>query len=200
MFDSIRGRLTHVEPMRTVVEAGGIGYEIQIPLSTYEVLPKVGEEAKLLLHPVVRETEWRLFGFHSVGEREVFRALLRVTGVGPTLALSLLSGLDPAAFRDAVAEGDVKELTRVKGIGRKTAERIVVELKDVVTKELSGVEPSPGRAIGVAGKTVEDAVRALVALGLQTAEARRRVEKHLGDAGEGETPELADLVRRALRG
>jgi Holliday junction DNA helicase RuvA len=154
----------------------------------------LGESVRLLVHPVVRETEWRLFGFLTVSERRVFRALLRVSGVGPVMALGLLSTLAPAEIRSAVEEGDAQTLTRVKGIGKKTAERIVVELRDVVAREIPREEGEtpPGRASGVA----EDAVRALVALGLDPREARRKVDRQREAA-----PDLTvgDLVRAALR-
>jgi Holliday junction DNA helicase RuvA len=193
VFDSIRGTLTRREPARVVVETGGIGYEVQVSLSTFEALPPTGSEARLLLHAVVREDEWRLFGFATGSERQAFRAVLRVGGVGPVTALSLLSGLTPTELARAIAARDVKALMRVKGIGRKTAERIVLELKDVLGDEAGeggGVSPAPGGPH-------EDAVRALAALGLDPAEARRRVEAlsaRLGDVG------VAELVRAALRG
>ncbi|MHC5012242.1 MAG: Holliday junction branch migration protein RuvA [Planctomycetota bacterium] len=194
MFDSIHGTLLRREPTRAVVTAGGIGYEIHVPLSTYEALPAAGQVVDLLLQPVVREDEWRLFGFASPGERNVFRALLRVTGVGPVMALGLLSGLTPQAFRSAVGSGDLSALTRVKGVGRKTAERIVVELRDTFASEAA----APGEApVGAVAGPSEDAVRALVALGLDHGEARRRVDaqaSRLGEAG------VAELVRAALQG
>jgi Holliday junction DNA helicase RuvA len=192
VFDSIHGRLTVSEPTRVVVDAGGLGYEVQVPLSTSEVLPALGEEIRLLLHPVVRETEWRLFGFHTASERDVFRALLRVNGVGPAMALGLLSGFAPAELCGAVTQGDVRALTRVKGIGRKTAERIVVELRDVVTADFV---PGEAAAASAPSDLVEDAVRALTALGLDVPEARRRVDVHL-------QPDMtvSALVRAALRG
>jgi len=194
VFDSIHGRLALSEPTRVVVAAGGLGYEVFVPLSTYETLPAVDAEVSLLLHPVVRETEWKLFGFATRSERNVFRALLRVNGVGPTTALSLLSGFKPEDLCAAVTQSDVRALTRVKGIGRKTAERIVVELKDVVAKDLA-LDVSGARS-PAAPDLVEDAVRALQRLGLDAAEARRRVEAASG----GPDQSLGDLVRKALRG
>lgn len=175
-----------------VIETGGIGYRVHIPLSTYEALPPEGSEAVLLLHLVVRDDEWRLFGFAGPEERAVFLALLRVSGVGPVLALSLLSGLRPAEFRNAVASSDWKTLTGVKGVGRKTAERIVVELRDVwQAAEAVAGDPRDGGDTGPQA----DAVRALESLGLDGAEARKRVRKHAAD-----TTGVSDLVRRALRG
>ena len=195
MFDSIHGRLRQSEPARAVVDAAGIGYEVFVPLSTYETLPASGDEVSLLLHLVVRETEWRLFGFATPGERDVFRALLRVNGVGPTMAIGLLSGFTPADLCAAVTQGDVRALTRVKGVGKKTAERIIVELRDVVAKDLlAGAASDAPR--DAASDLVEDAVRALQQLGLDPAEARRRVEARATGAEQS----LSDLVRRSLRG
>ena len=195
MFDSIHGRLRQSEPARAVVDAAGIGYEISIPLSTYETLPPADAEVSLLLHLVVRETEWRLFGFATSGERDVFRALLRVNGVGPTMAISLLSGFAPADLCAAVTQSDVRALTRVKGVGKKTAERIVVELRDVVSKDLLG-SATPTGAGSATSDLMEDAIRALQQLGVDPAEARRRVEARASDPDQT----LSDLVRSALRG
>ena len=197
MFDSIHGRLLHAEPTRVVVQAAGIGYEIAVPLSTYETLPAPEAEVTLLLHLVVRETEWRLFGFATPGERDVFRALLRVNGVGPTMAAGLLSGFTPSDLCRAVTQGDVRALTKVKGVGRKTAERIVVELRDVVADVVADdlvAAPGDSRASD-APDVAEDAVRALQQLGLDPAEARRRVEKRC----TGPDQPLSELVRAALR-
>lgn len=196
VFDSIQGRLTGLDPTRAVVEAGGIGYEIHVPLSTHEVLSKADGEVRLLVHLVVRENEWRLFGFLSVAERDVFRALLKVNGVGPLMALGLLSCLRPGEFRAAVTQGDIGVLKRVKGIGRKTAERIVIELRDVVSAEPGDELGGEHAATPAAATAVEDATRALVALGMDPTQARRRVETHATDP---ETT-VAELVRAALRG
>jgi Holliday junction DNA helicase RuvA len=193
VFESIQGRLALREPTRAVVEAGGIGYLVHVPLSTSEALPAVGKEARLFLHPVVREDEWRLFGFATSREREVFRSLLRVSGVGPAVGLTLLSGLGCDEVVRAIATGDARALTRVKGVGRKTAERAIVELrgafKDGAPGSVASAEPA-----GPSG----DAVRALEALGMDPTEARRRVQAQLLLAG----PKLPvpDIVRAALRG
>ena len=195
MFDSIHGRLRQSGPTRAVVDAAGIGYEIFVPLSTYETLPPLDGEVALLLHLVVRETEWRLFGFATPGERDVFRALLRVNGVGPTMAIGLLSGFSPADLCAAVTQGDVRALTRVKGVGKKTAERIVVELRDVVSKDLV-VGPATPPTGGAEADLKEDAIRALQQLGLDPAEARRRVQARAAGADQS----LSELVRAALRG
>lgn len=193
MYESLHGRLVERDPASAVLEAGGIGYRVHIPLSTYEALPALGGETTLLLHLAVREDEWRLYGFHAAAERAVFQALLRVSGVGPVMALGLLSGFRPKELRAAVAGADVRALTRVKGVGKKTAERIVVELRDAWKD--GDDDGSPFQA---AEGPLGDAVRALESLGLDAAEARRRVEKHAAAAG-GEI-DTGELVRLALRG
>ncbi len=192
MYESLQGRLVERDPASAVLEAGGLAYRVHIPLSTYEALPPLGQDARLLLHLVVREDEWRLYGFQKTSERAVFQALLRVSGVGPVMALSLLSGFRPAELRTAVAGADVRALTRVKGVGKKTAERIVVELRDVWKDGEDAASPFQADT-GPLG----DAVRALESLGLDAATARKRVDRIAAKEGDVET---AELVRRALRG
>jgi holliday junction DNA helicase RuvA len=192
MYECVRGRLLEKEPTRCVIEAAGFGYVIAVPISTFEKLPRVGEEASLRLHLVVPERggEWRLFGFSTVEERALFRRILTVAGVGPATALALLSGMSAHDLRTAVVQGDVRALTRVKGVGKKTAERLVVELKDVLG---SGSDAGPGGP-PVSG-TMADACAALVALGLDAAEADERLRRIPGATG---LP-VPELVRRALR-
>ncbi len=202
MYEAIRGTLLEREPASAVVEAAGMAYRIHVPLSTYEALPETGGEVTLRLHLAVREDEWRLYGFASEGERAVFRALLRVGGVGPVVALGLLSGFRPEEFRATVAGGDVRALTRAKGVGKKTAERIVVELRDLFQGEgfPGSVSMPGGGGDGVAAVgPAEDAVRALQSLGLDAAEAQRRVALHVGGE-DGEELGASELIRRALRG
>jgi Holliday junction DNA helicase RuvA len=189
MFESIRGRLVAKSPARAVVEAGGLGYAVNVPLPTYERLPAKGEEVTLRLHLIVREDEWRLYGFADEEERALFRACLKVSGVGPATALALLSGMAPRELRAAVTGGDVTSLQRVKGVGKKTAERLVVELKDALGAE-------PRAAGGVPAGPLGDAAAALVSLGLTEAEAFERVRRVPGAA---DLP-LSEVVRRALRG
>jgi Holliday junction DNA helicase RuvA len=190
MYESVRGRLVSKAPGHVVVETGGIGYRIAIPLSTYERLPACDGEVRLHLHLVVREDEWRLMGFATDEERALFRACLGVNGVGPATALALLSGLSAKELRAAVAGGDVAALTRVKGIGKKTAERLVADLRDAVAAEIAA-EGHPAISRGPAA----DAVAALVALGIDPADAAERVRRVAG-SGDGDLP---TLVRAALR-
>ncbi len=191
MYESLRGRLLSKDATSCVVEAGGLGYALHVPFTTAERLPAVGAEVTMKLHLVVREDEWRLFGFVGDDERALFRACLTVSGVGPSTALALLSGMRAADLRHAVAAGDVAALTRIKGIGKKTAERIVVELRDKLAAEGGG---SGGQAAPVG--PMAQAIAALTALGLDAGEAAERLRR-IPKASELETGEL---VKRALRG
>ena len=190
MLDSIRGTLLSRDPSGCVIEAGGVGLAVLVPLSTFERLPAPGKEAALRLHLVVREDEWRLFGFSTEEERRLFRSCLKVSGVGPATALALLSGMSPQELRAAVVSGDVRALTRVKGVGKKTAERLVVELKDALAE--GGLAKPSG---GLSG-TLGEAAAALVALGLDSDEAAQRLRR----VRDGAALPVAELVRRALRG
>ena len=193
MYESLKGRLLSKEPARCVVEAGGIGYLVHVPLSSFERLPALGAEVCLRLHLVVREDDWRLFGFASEEERELFRACLKVSGVGPVTALALLSGLSPREFRAAVVAGDVKALTQVKGIGKKTAERMVVELRDALA--LEGAEVGGTAVAWVPAGPLAEAALALVALGLDPADAQSRLAR----IPRGAELPVGDLLRIALR-
>src|SRR6185369_6012765 len=131
MITFLNGRLIEALPTQIIVEVNGVGYEVLIPLSSYDKLPQPGQPLKLLTHLVVREDAHVLYGFMSGPEREMFRLLINnVSGIGPKIALNILSGISVTAFRGAVANQDIKMLSQISGVGRKTAERIVVELKD----------------------------------------------------------------------
>lgn len=175
--------------------SGGVTYEVMVPLSVLESLPKVGGEIALHTAMVVREDAWTLYGFATADERKLFQRLMGTTGVGPALAMNLLSTLTGERLVRAVREGDLTTLTRVPRVGKKLAERLVLELRD----KLEGAElPTSGtKALGSAGPSA-DAVRALVALGYQPADAERAVRNALDGAPKGET--TADLIRRALAG
>lgn len=172
---------------------GGVTYEVMVPLSVLEALPKVGGELSLHTAMVVREDAWTLYGFASADERKLFQRLMGTTGVGPALAMNLLSTLTGERLVRAVREGDLATLTQVPRVGKKLAERLVLELRD----KLDGAElPTSGaKAVGSSGPSA-DAVRALVALGYQAADAERAVRMALDGAPKGET--TADLIRRAL--
>ncbi|MCC6173069.1 MAG: Holliday junction branch migration protein RuvA [Gammaproteobacteria bacterium] len=192
MIGSLRGMLASKAPPLLLVEAAGVGYELEAPMSTFYGLPAVGSEIRLLTHLVVREDAHVLYGFATDDERRLFRALLKVSGVGPKIALAILSGITVEDFSQFVASGDVASLTRIPGVGRKTAERLLVEMRDRLDG-LAATAPAAG-AIQRPGPEGE-AFAALVALGYRPAEATRLLD---AAAHEGATTE--ELIRRALQG
>jgi Holliday junction DNA helicase RuvA len=193
MIGSVRGRIASKTPPQLTVEVGGLGYELEAPMSTFFLLPSVGEEVRLLTHLVVREDAHILYAFGTENERRLFRSLIKVSGVGPKIALALLSGISVEAFALCVQNEDIAALTRVPGIGRKTAERLVVEMRDrlgpatdpAVIATASAPAPNPQA----------EAFGALVALGYRPAEATRLLKA----AGPG-THSTEELIRRALQG
>ncbi len=175
MIAFVDGLLAEKHPMRVVVDVGGVGYELQIPLSSYDRLPAAGTRCRLLTHHHVREDAHVLFGFGTDAERAMFRLLLDVSGIGPKLALSALSGLSVRELKAAIVEGDHKRLSGISGIGRKTAERICIELRDKLSagealEALAGPEESSPDDL-----RTRDAVSALIALGYKQDDARRLV-------------------------
>jgi len=192
MIGSLRGRITHKVPPLLMVEVAGVGYELEAPLSTFSSLPGVGEEVRLLTHLVVREDAHVLYGFASEEERHLFRSLIKVSGVGPKIALALLSGISVAAFARCVQSEDVSALTSIPGIGRKTAERLVVEMRDRLARQEAGAG-SPG--MGVLSTPESEAYDALLALGYRPAEATRLLK-----AVAPGTHSTEELIRRALQG
>lgn len=193
MIASVRGRLLEVTPGACVVEAGGVGYLIQVSSNTAKALPSPNQEVFLHTRQVVREDLMALFGFAERDELRLFDLLIGVSGVGPKVALAVLSGLKPAALARAIRGEEIGVLTAVPGIGRKTAERLVVELRD----KLEAPAAAPAREGGVLpkGDRFEDALAALASLGYTPSQARDALRK----ASAGETDlGLEDLVRRAL--
>jgi len=191
MIGSLRGRIASKTPPQLTLDVGGIGYELEVPLSTFFHLPAVGEDVRLLTHLVVREDAHTLYGFATEEERRLFRSLIKVSGVGPKIGLALLSGISVTAFAECVQREDIAALTRVPGVGRKTAERLIVEMRD----RLAAPEASPGAAAAGGPASAEaEAYDALVALGYRPAEATRLLK----EAGPG-THSTEELIRRALQ-
>jgi Holliday junction DNA helicase RuvA len=198
MISFLHGKLVEALPTQVTLEVHGVGYEVLIPLSSYDKLPQPGQDLKLLTHLSVREDAHTLYGFMSAAERELFRLLIQtVTGIGPKLALNVLSGISVTAFRGAVANGDVKALSQISGVGKKTAERIVVELKDKIGAAGAWEAASAQRALSPEDQRVNDAVLALMALGFKQIEAHDSVRKALETLGPQTT--LEDLVRACLK-
>jgi holliday junction DNA helicase RuvA len=198
MISFLRGKLVESLPTQATVEVNGVGYDVLIPLSSYDKLPQAGQELKLLTHLVVREDAHILYGFASAAERELFRLLINtVSGIGPKIALNVLSGISVTAFRGAVANGDVKALAQITGVGKKTAERIVVELKDKIGAAGSWEAASAARALSPGDQKASDAVLALMALGFKQVEAHESVRKAQATLGAQATVE--ELVRACLK-
>jgi Holliday junction DNA helicase RuvA len=193
MIGSLRGRITAKIPPQLTVEVGGLGYELEAPLSTFFHLPAVGAEVHLLTHLVVREDAHVLYGFATEEERRLFRSLIKVSGVGPKIALALLSGISVSAFAECVQREDVAALTRVPGVGRKTAERLIVEMRDRLAAP--PVAAGGGAAADAGASAANEAYGALVALGYRPAEAARLLKA----VGPG-THSTEELIRRALQG
>ena len=192
MISHITGTLTSKDIERVeVMTSGGVGYELQIPLGVFEKLPKQGDTVSLHTHLVVKEDGWQLFGFNTVFERKLFQKLLTANGVGPSLAIGLMSALSANRLVRAIQEKDIPTLQGVPRVGRKKAERLILDLAD----KLDGIggEEGPSR---VTGGAAEDAMRALVSLGYTNADAEKGVRAAL-DAGGGGLS-AAELIRSAL--
>lgn len=191
MIGFIRGRIASKTPPQIILDVGGVGYEIEAPMSTFYHLPAVGQEAHLLTHLVVREDAHLLYGFATEDERRLFRDLLKVSGIGPKIALALLSGISVEGFAQCVQNQDAASLVRVPGIGRKTAERLLVEMRDRLSAAtVAGI----AAAASVPSTPEAEAYGALVALGYRPAEATRLLK----GVGPG-THTTEELIRRALQ-
>jgi Holliday junction DNA helicase RuvA len=200
MISFLHGKLAQATPTRITVDVGGVGYDVLIPLSSYDKLPPPGHDVRVLIyhHFIERQGTQQLFGFLTEAEREMFKLLLNVNGIGPKSALNILSGIARDTFQRAVASGDVKLLSNIPGIGKKTAERIVVELKDKVgATDAASAAPS-GRALTPEEQVVNDAILALVSLGYKQADAQKAATKARETLGAKANVE--ELVRRALQG
>lgn len=195
MIAYLRGVLAEKEITRVVVECHGVGYEAAIPLSTFDRLPAEGAEVKLYTHHEVREDAQRLFGFATKPERDMFRLVTTVSGVGPKLALAVLSGLTVGDLQLAVSQGDAKRLAAVKGIGKKTAARIVVELKDKINP-IEALANATAETSREQGAVLRDAMLALAALGFSEDIARAKVQQVLD--GEPGLADVETILKRAL--
>ncbi|HWW19743.1 MAG TPA: Holliday junction branch migration protein RuvA [Steroidobacteraceae bacterium] len=203
MIGSLSGVLVVKSPPHLLLEVGGVGYELEAPMSTFFVLPEVGERARLLTHLQVREDAHVLYGFSTAAERTLFRNLLKVSGVGPRIALAILSGVSAASFAEAVRNEDSAMLTRIPGVGRKIAERLIVEMRDRIESEsafsVAGMAtPSTGIPLPIMGGGAQrEAFSALVAFfGYKPAEASRLLKAVEPDSGSLSTEEW---IRRALQ-
>lgn len=193
MIGRLKGQLVSKQPPWLLLDVNGVGYEVEVPMSTLYDLPAPGKDVTLLIHTVVREDAFLLYGFLREAERSLFRHLLKVSGVGAKLALAILSGMNAQEFADAVRRNDVSTLVRLPGIGRKTAERLIIEMRDRLGEDLAGPAPS---GVAFAGRgALEEAITALEALGYKPAEAARMARAVPDAAGL----EAEEIIRAALR-
>lgn len=198
MITFLRGRLVEALPTLAIVEVQGVGYEVLIPLSSFDKLPAPGNEVQLLTHLAIREDAHLLYGFMTSAERDLFRLLIHnVSGIGPKIALNVLSGMNPVALRGAVASGDVKALSQISGVGKKTAERIVVELRDKIGAAGVWEASSAQRSLSANDQKVNDAVLALMALGFKQPEAHDAIRS--AQAVLGPQASVEDMVRASLK-
>ncbi len=195
MITFLDGVLVDKQPTRVVLNVGGVGYEAFVPLSSFDRLPEKGCACRLLVYDYVREDQHMLFGFACEKDREVFTKLLSVSGIGPKLALSALSSMSAREIVSHVAAGDVAVLSSISGVGRKTAERMVVELRKAFAA-LAAVDPGLPSVSGASEAVFRDAVQALISLGFKAPEAGRKVSAAMADAEVDVSVE--GLVRRAL--
>lgn len=199
MIAYVSGTLAAKKPTLAIIDVQGLGYRLHIPTSTFEALPSTGEDARLYAYQYVREDALALYGFATEAERDTFETMLAVSGIGPKLALAALSAMSPVELRDHVVGGNTSILTNIPGVGRKTAERLVVELRDrLADLDLADADAAPisgGSEVRAAARS--DALAALIELGFSKAAAERGIRKALRDHPETQSAEK--LIRLALR-
>jgi Holliday junction DNA helicase RuvA len=197
MITFLDGRLVSALPTQAIVDVGGVGYEVLIPLSSYDKLPEVGQSIHILTHLAVREDAHILYGFMTAPERDLFRLLVNnVSGIGPKLGLAVLSGMSVTNFKAAVVNSDTAALAKISGLGKKTAERIVLELKDKIGVAAAWEAASATHAPTPEQEQANEAVLALIALGYKQIDAHKNV-RDLQQAGETKSAE--ELVKLALK-
>ncbi|MGB0372846.1 MAG: Holliday junction branch migration protein RuvA [Opitutales bacterium] len=199
MIHFIQGELVDASPLEAIILAGGLGYQVNIPVTTAEKLPGIGSQVKLHTHAVYREDSQALYGFHSTGDREFFVLLVEnVSGIGPKIAINMMSRMSPATLKDAIRAGDVGLISKCPGIGKKTAERLIIELKDKLGPSTSHAETTPiqGSVATEASSPLSDATAALIALGYKLADADKSVRKAAAKLGEDAKTEA--IIREAL--
>ncbi len=193
MIARLSGKLVLKNPDEIVLDVGGVGYQVFIPLSTFYELPERGEALSLQIYMAVRENAMELYGFLTAKEKELFKLLLSVSKIGPKLAQNILSGIAVDEFKSAVLSGDLLKLNSIPGIGKKTAERIILELKDKMPKaEAAGQE-----AVALPGDVFDDVISALLNLGYKRVMAERAVKRAINEAGR-DVP-LEDVIRLSLK-
>lgn len=195
MIGRLQGTILEKQPPTILLDVQGVGYELEASMSTFYHLPECGEDIVLHTHLVVREDAQLLYGFHSVSERLMFRSLIKISGVGPKLALTILSGMSAEDFTRCILEEDSKALTKLPGVGKKTAERLVIELKDRLERDDSIKLPGSPEKIERQANPVNDAVSALISLGYKAQQASQMVRDL-----DVEDKSTEDIIRAALQG
>ena len=195
MIGFIRGKIILKQPPALLLDVNGVGYEIEASMNTFYKLPELGEEVALYTHLTIRDDAHLLYGFHIDQERKLFRRLIKVNGVGPKLALAILSNMQPAEFARCLADNDTATLVRMPGVGKKTAERLVIEMRDKLdTWHTDSLSPDASGLPGVVGSAVQDAISALIALGYRPQEASKSVNRLASSDVSRE-----ELIRLALK-
>jgi Holliday junction DNA helicase RuvA len=195
MIGQLRGTILEKQPPLLLLDVNGVGYEIDAPMSTFYRLPDVGQQIILYTHLIVREDAHHLYGFGDKPERALFRTLLKVNGVGPRMALTILSSMDTQAFVRCIAHNDVASLVNMPGVGKKTAERLIIEMRDKITQWQDSA-PAPTNSVASSSRhlIVQDAISALIALGYKPQEASKVVSKVDDGMLSSE-----DIIRRSLQ-
>ena len=196
MFSHLKGILSHKSPTEIVIDVNGVGYAVSIPLSTYEKLGETGSVVTILTHTHVREDALQLYGFATEPEREIFRLLISVSGIGPKIAQGILSGIQPGELQNLIGQGNVSALTAIPGVGKKTAERLIVELREKMTK-VDAIRQST--ASSDAGQEIRaEALMALISLGYNRGSAEKAIRTALQELN-GKTPTIQELLKQALK-
>lgn len=198
MYHYLNGKIAEKTPTAVILDVNGIGYEVRVSLSTFSSLPDLGQAVKLFTHFVVREDAQLLYGFATEEEREAFRLLISISGIGPKLAITLLSGVTLKELKLAIQEKNIPVLTAISGIGQKTAERVVIELKDKIGKGEVSAGKELSHDANISDQMVEDSVLALVSLGYTKQKAKDAVQKTL-KAMLGKKPSVEEIIRNALK-
>ncbi|WGZ94251.1 MAG: Holliday junction branch migration protein RuvA [Candidatus Thiothrix putei] len=195
MIGLLRGKLLIKQPPDLLLDVNGVGYEVQASMTTFYDLPELHQEVTLYTHFVVREDAQLLYGFSSQTERELFRHLLKVNGVGPKMALAIVSGMSPLEFNQVIHAADIARLSRIPGVGKKTAERLVIELRDRLPKaEISDSIHTPTTTSVPSVSASDEAINALLALGYKPAQASQMIAAY-----EDQGLSVEDMIRQALR-
>ena len=198
MYHYLNGKIAEKTPTAVILDVNGVGYEVRISVNTFSSLPDLGQAVKLLTHFVVREDAQLLYGFATEEEREAFKLLISISGIGPKLAITLLSGVALPDLKRAIQEKNIAVLTAISGIGQKTAERVIVELKDKIGR----VEISAGKELlhdaNISDQAVEDSVLALVSLGYTKQKAKDAIQKILKET-LGKKMSVEEIIRKALK-